>query len=423
MKELIGSDRTLASRRWLLATASALALSSALLAPAEARAAEDDERPTAWIELGGQFESELNPQTRFSSPGLDAITQQNLVSALDVQNQQFHSFGEEARLTFEPDINGWIFSAAVRYGRSQASGHGHQQTKNPYVPVHFSALGKYFNDGTQYPTNHVRFADGRTSRSETHMILDFQAGKDIGIGLFGRRSSSVVSGGIRIAQFTSRSRVDLRAEPDVQYPSPSQPVTNLTAFKSQFKYVPVRFHDYAAFESDQKSFHGIGPSFSWSSSTPLIGSRDRLEMDLELSANLAVLFGRQKVSGHHQSTTRSYYGSQWHAGNSRNRLGRFQPGPHIISGFFVSNNTGVDGYGGMTNMIRSSSDFRRSRTVVVPNIGASAALSFDYSNAKLRFGYRADFFLGAMDGGIDARKSQTLGFYGPFATISIGLGG
>src|SRR6185437_14430790 len=96
-------------------------------------------------------------------------------------------------------------------------------------------------------------------------------------------------------------------------------------------------------ESDQKSFHGIEPSLSCSSSTPLIGSRDRLEMDLELSANLAVLFGRQKVSGHHQSTTRSYYGSQWHAGNSRNRLGRFQPGPHIISGFFVSNNTGVDG--------------------------------------------------------------------------------
>ncbi len=40
---------------------------------------------------------------------------------------------------------------------------------------------------------------------------------------------------------------------------------------------------------------------------------------------------------------------------------------------------------------------------------------------KVRMGYRADFFFGAIDGGIDTRKSETLGFYGPFATISIGL--
>jgi hypothetical protein len=37
--------------------------------------------------------------------------------------------------------------------------------------------------------------------------------------------------------------------------------------------------------------------------------------------------------------------------------------------------------------------------------------------------YRADFFFGAMDGGIDTAKKENVGFYGPFATISIGLGG
>lgn len=44
-------------------------------------------------------------------------------------------------------------------------------------------------------------------------------------------------------------------------------------------------------------------------------------------------------------------------------------------------------------------------------------------NFKLSLGYRADFFFGAIDGGIDARKSETVGFYGPFASIGIGLGG
>jgi hypothetical protein len=33
------------------------------------------------------------------------------------------------------------------------------------------------------------------------------------------------------------------------------------------------------------------------------------------------------------------------------------------------------------------------------------------------------YFLGAMDGGIDARKTYDRNFHGPFATISIGLGG
>ena len=36
-------------------------------------------------------------------------------------------------------------------------------------------------------------------------------------------------------------------------------------------------------------------------------------------------------------------------------------------------------------------------------------------------GALADFFFGAMDGGIDTRKTEDEKFYGPFATISLGL--
>ena len=41
----------------------------------------------------------------------------------------------------------------------------------------------------------------------------------------------------------------------------------------------------------------------------------------------------------------------------------------------------------------------------------------------MSFGYRADFFFGAIDGGIDKRHSETLNMSGPFVTISFGLGG
>ena len=64
----------------------------------------------------------------------------------------------------------------------------------------------------------------------------------------------------------------------------------------------------------------------------------------------------------------------------------------------------------------------RQRTVTVPNVGGMAGLSVRYSNAKISLGYRADFFFGAIDGGIDARKNETRGFYGPYASLSIGFG-
>jgi hypothetical protein len=61
--------------------------------------------------------------------------------------------------------------------------------------------------------------------------------------------------------------------------------------------------------------------------------------------------------------------------------------------------------------------------VTVPNLGGFAGFSWQTSNAKVALGYRADFFFGAMDGGLDARKAETIGFYGPFASVSVGLGG
>jgi hypothetical protein len=56
-------------------------------------------------------------------------------------------------------------------------------------------------------------------------------------------------------------------------------------------------------------------------------------------------------------------------------------------------------------------------------LGGFAGISYIFPNARLNLGYRADFFFGAMDGGIDTRITETRGFFGPYAAISIGLGG
>jgi hypothetical protein len=63
----------------------------------------------------------------------------------------------------------------------------------------------------------------------------------------------------------------------------------------------------------------------------------------------------------------------------------------------------------------------RSHAVAIPNVGGFAGISLKFPNAKVSLGYRGDFFFGAMDGGIDVRKTYDRNFYGPYATISIGL--
>ena len=65
----------------------------------------------------------------------------------------------------------------------------------------------------------------------------------------------------------------------------------------------------------------------------------------------------------------------------------------------------------------------RSHSVAIPNIGGLLGISLKFPNAKVSVGYHADLFFGAMDGGIDSRKSYDRNFYGPFASVSIGLGG
>ncbi len=64
----------------------------------------------------------------------------------------------------------------------------------------------------------------------------------------------------------------------------------------------------------------------------------------------------------------------------------------------------------------------RSKKVTVPNLGGFAAVSWRYADAKVSFGYRADYFFNVLDGGIATAQKEDRAFYGPFASISIGLG-
>lgn len=70
-----------------------------------------------------------------------------------------------------------------------------------------------------------------------------------------------------------------------------------------------------------------------------------------------------------------------------------------------------------------AADFHRGRSMTIPNLDGFAGLSFRFTDAKVSLGYRGGFFFNAVDAGGDTRKTKSVGFYGPFANISIGLGG
>ena len=387
MSELINKWLGQNDFRWqLLATVSAAALVASAYG-AGALAEDDADRPTVWIELGGQLERIDGSGQLFDAPFMGAVSQAGFTSPLHNERPPLFSNGAEGKISFEPDGMNWIFSAAVRYGRSNSSQHVHQQAPGKQWHDYRPASTYRTGENLLATATKFEFSDTLAKHDESHMVLDFQAGTDIGLGMFGRDDTSVLSLGVRFAQFTSRMSAQVAARPNVQI--------------LPYTYLPPAWHfsvvghyrNYALAASSARSFRGVGPSLSWNASAPVLGNPQVGEASLEWGANAAILFGRQKMSSRHQTSGRNY--SRFIYPYSKRR----------------------------TSLYQTSNSSVRVRSVIVPNFGGFAGLSYRVQNFKVSAGYRADFFFGAIDGGIDTRKEQTLGFFGPFATISIGLGG
>jgi len=364
MSELINTHDNRATIRWKLLTgASALALTAYVSSTVLAKA-EDASRPQIWIELGTEFtglESANEPYLPpfvlppyfLGSSRAPFITE----SPAGFQKSAPSTWDENAKITFEPKGADWAVSVGIVYGRSSNQRSLRQQTAN-----HFLSSGG--SPGHGYAA--YQRTDAQTR--ETHLILDFQVGKDVGLGMFGHNGHSRINLGVRYAQFNARNKADVFYQP-----------TN-----SHYAY--QLFH--GSFEA-KRHFIGVGPSLSWEGSAGLAGNTEDGGLSVDWSVNGAVLFGRQRVRGHHQTT----------------QLSVTYPSA-----------------AGKTVVYQSPAAISRSKQVAVPNLGGSAGFSWHYANAKMTLGYRYDRFFGAIDGGIDAAKKEDRAFYGPFASISIGLG-
>lgn len=377
MSELIAANAShIDFRKHLLATVSLLAFASVVTPPAAH--AGDTGHPTVWIEFGGQAEFTRGTSSSFNAPFMDVNAESKAfdpVSPLDVQKMPRFSFGEEGKISIQPQHSDWIFSAALRYGRAGAKRYVHQQTRGFPIPTTAPMfIGVRGLAPQHYMSGNVSYAEYRERQSESHLVLDFQAGKDVGLGLFGKDSTSVFSAGVRMARLSSSEAANQRARPDVRGSN----------FVSFFKYKTF-YHRYSLSGSSERSFRGVGPSVSWNGSAPLAGNPGEGELAIDWGANAAVLFGRQKMQANFHTT-------------------------------------GFHNFSHLSSYDHSASP-ARSRSVIVPNVGGSMAVSYRFEAAKLDVGYRADLFFNAMDTGMDTRQTSNVLFHGPFATLSIGLGG
>jgi len=345
-------------RYHLLATASSAVLLASVLLAQSADAAADGQ-PTVWIEVGGTLDQMADGDARWLPP--------NLTPSLDnpppspFGKMPAMGFGEDLKVSFSPDDSDWVFSASIRYGRAQSGPkHSHDQSykfniiTTSGVPI-------------KYNLTNWDFANAAQKSRSTHAILDFQAGKDMGLGMFG--SKSTFSAGIRIANLNESADGHLTA-----------------LVSAPAKYDPGEVGHKASFAVSH-SFTGIGPSLSWDGSTPVAGTLKE-GFSFDWGANAALLFGKQKTRVLLQTADTRYF-------------------PTHQTVLTHSTNTPPV----------------RDKTVIVPNIGGFAGLSLRLPNAKISLGYRADFFFGAVDGGLLTSQKETRGFYGPFANVSIGIGG
>jgi hypothetical protein len=340
MSDRINSHDNRATIRWkLLTSVSAGALFISCYSAGEALAAgTDGDRPQIWIQISGNYD-QLDDSWQKFNPTFASSIPSGLPSPIAAEKSPATGFDGEGAFSFQPEDSDWVFKAAIRYG-------------------HAGQNSQFLKSLTS--TTPKQFVDNRASASEKHAILDFTVGKDVGVGLFGSAGTWTISGGVRMAQFTTRANADL----------------NHTLVYAKYDNV------YDGTTQEKRNFHGVGPEITLDGSQPIAGNSNDGQLAVDWGLNGAVLFGRQRAKLRQTAD-------------------------------YIHRNYVQYSYPTMVSRVRN---------VTVSNFGGYAGLSMNYRNAKVSLGYRADEFFGAMDGGQATAKKENRGFYGPYASISIGIG-
>ena len=167
MNEVMQTSPRKTLRHRLLLTVS----SAAVLVLVSGAQAEDADRPTVWIELGGAFNQISASVTGWVPPNLtDPISNPSPKPFGDAPSLGYEA---DAAISIQPGDSAWLYTASVRYGRAQRG--PSIFTTNLMRPSIISS------ENTLSPP--TRFSMPRR-KPFAHAIIDFAVGRDVGLGSF-----------------------------------------------------------------------------------------------------------------------------------------------------------------------------------------------------------------------------------------------
>ena len=342
------------------------------------------------VELSGQAQRHEAPyqtiEPSFASAFSDGI------DPLDTQNQELDwGDGREVRLTYRPG-GAWSLSLGGRFGKTNGyaesfkSEFADETCFTLEVPSYQISCTGPQSYGSEY-----NYSDTFVRNAERHTVVDFEVGRDVGLGAFDDAGFiSKVGLGLRYAQFQSKTNAHILGTPDWDLPE-----------RTVYKYAPFAWTKYDTYHTEheakitaEREFEGVGPVLSWDASHALIGNDDVGHIKADVSLGGGVLFGKQ-----------------------RTRV----TGSEVDDYFEVSFNYGqfIDPTVRTTTPI----DFNRSDSVTVPVVDISLGLSYEIDRMSLSAGYRWERYFDAIDGGYDKQESHDRTIDGPYFKISVGFGG
>jgi outer membrane receptor protein involved in Fe transport len=345
------------------------------------------------VELGGQVQRHDAPNTALHPSQADDFTGPLAVFD-DAQARDLDwGDGRDVKVTYRPNGGAWTVAAGVRFGKTngQADVAGEQDT----TPVCAVADPDYCADlatdekyGFLSRVSMTNRADADVFDREQHTVLDFEVGRDIGMGA-GR---SRVSAGLRHARLESETSARLYGVPDWDiregFYAPGYPVVH-------------SFQDISA-EADRE-FKGTGPMVTWDAALPVLDLDENGKLEIEWSLAGGVLLGERSAD----ITTR-----------------------YTVEEYSVEAIDFLNVYSGSTAStflpVTISPDpvpIRRTSDVTAPVGQLGLGLSYSVGGFKVGAGYRWERYFNALDGGFQSEEDVDRTIDGPYFKIAVGFGG
>ena len=327
------------------------------------------------VELGGQVQRHDAPYDLIAPSFVDGFS--DAINPDGAQNRDLDwGDGRDVRLTYASS-GGWRASAGVRIGKTNGSDKFLASEVGSTGCVAALTVCQYY-ENPKYYFNGTNFSKATVANREEHTIVDFDVGRDVGLGA---GFKSAVRAGFRYGHLESTTRLQLFGTSDWYIPA---------------EYAIAKYSHKSSYTADltsSREFTGVGPILSWDASRRLLGDETVGRVDVYLSVSGGVLFGKQKTSVAGQETS-SYYSGKYY-------FGLAQVGPTEVA----------------------SGPPKRQTSVTVPLIDLSLGLSYEIERFKVSAGYRWERYFDMLDVGYDEAKDADRTIDGPYFKIAVGFGG